>query len=153
MSYLAKVYRSYLEADGFYARAELGCSPSQRTSWAERRDINDKAYFVLMFSELEDRIAERVRKVIQRRSTTSSVLNQRVWKLLGRKEGNRGLPFMDKTSMLLERGNAEYNMVKSHYDVRCDIAHGKASSIGSISIPSAYSDFVGLVKSISRLRV
>ena len=57
MKKIDKLRKAFLDADAFFANKESNAtSTSTRQFWADRRSINDQAYFILIFAQLEDHI-------------------------------------------------------------------------------------------------
>jgi hypothetical protein len=122
----------YLEID-----AEL---EARRTQAAIRKDasevngielkqrINDQAYFVLCWGQLETEIDDKCRAAIRTRRAGGNWAIRRAWDLYNPDEDRlSGLKFEDRTALVLDRAggvSSPWAKVMSYYSLRNQIAHG-----------------------------
>src|SRR4051794_4425171 len=131
------IHQSYLATDGELARQEaLATRRTQRERWRRARTINDQAFFVLIFAQLEDHVRVRCGRLIAKRRTLARAASRRIREIV---EPDK-LPFMKQVALLLDKGSAEYGQIKQYYDVRCDIAHGTIYPASPIFIPRVAAD-------------
>ncbi len=81
MNIFDELEAQYNEIDGRYSSAEFDCN-QRDWHWKEqeyrgKRDINDQAYFVFMFSRLEYRIREESARLIRKKKGSISSWKQR----------------------------------------------------------------------------
>jgi hydroxymethylpyrimidine pyrophosphatase-like HAD family hydrolase len=77
----------YHEIDNQYSSIEFDCIRRgwnrKEQKYKRKREINDQAYFVFMFSRLEDRIREESAKLIRKKKSTISSWKQKAsWEIL-----------------------------------------------------------------------
>ena len=148
-----KLEKQYYEIDRYYARKEFEASAKgwnrKEQLYQEKREINDQAYFVFMFSRLEDRIkVESHRLINDRQGTTQNGWRRRAaWDILPSQIDNR-MNFRNKLALLAQKGGADYNMVSTYYNDRNAIAHG--GTVSSINMPIAINDFKYLYRILKR---
>jgi hypothetical protein len=122
----------YLEIDAQFevARAEAaGRLDVQAVSRIERKQrMNDQAYFVLCWGQLETAIDEKCRNAIRTRKSSSNWAVRRAWDLYNPEEDRlSGLRFDERTALVLDRNagpGSPWAKVMSHYSLRNQIAHG-----------------------------
>lgn len=133
----------YSEIDDDYASLELqsraiGHNRKER-GYQRKRELNDQAYFLFMFSRLEERIKELSDELIDTKyNTLSSWPYKRTWDILYKRKSQ--INFMDRVALLTEIGKTDYNLIGSYYQQRNNIAHGSSFSI-PINIPTVVSHF------------
>jgi len=87
----------------------------------KKRHLNDEAYFVMIFSRLEDRIKDLSDRLIERQRSLDSWAYRRSWEVLH----DRGrLNFMERVALLTEKGVQDYNTISDYFRERNNIAHG-----------------------------
>lgn len=147
MKNLKKIYESYQAADGFLSNAESNASTQRdRQYWGERRSLNDQAYFLMMFAQLEDYINEKCQKLIGRKKASRKWVMRRLWDTVKADE----LQFKKKVALLTDKSGAVYKKVIDYYKIRCGIAHGTIYSPVPVSVPVVAQDILSIVK---RLKV
>jgi hypothetical protein len=109
--------------------------------YSRKRDLNDQAYFLFMFSRLEDHIRQESSKLItKKRSSISSWKQRSVWDMLPTAADDDKMHFKKRLTLLVEKGRSDYNLVVNYYNDRNSIAHG-GNFISSISMPTVISEF------------
>ena len=105
--------------------------------------INDQAYFVLAWGQLEEAIDEACRDAIRRGHELRDWRSRRAWTLYNPDDRRlSGLRFDDRAALVLERGGIpdRFATAMKHYSVRNQIAHGTLLS-QRIDITSVVQDF------------
>ncbi|MBE7558310.1 hypothetical protein HS125_04955 [bacterium] len=130
-----KIYEAYCVANEALAEKESSArSAVQRARWSRKMILNDQAYFVMLFAQLEDRITGKCRALIKRKSATGKWGSRRSWQILDAHDVER-MPFTRRVALLLEKGTADYTEVCGFYRDRCAIAHGQLGKVSPINLP------------------
>lgn len=146
---LAKIYR---EIDTVYASVEMDARfrghGKKETEYKNRRLHNDQAYFLYMFTRLEDRVGELTDKLINKNK--SRITNKKLTRLLEliQQRNRSGLYFLDRVSILTQRGERDFNLIKEYYEQRNKIAHGGTFTV-TISIETVIADMNRLYKDLA----
>jgi len=139
MNILDKLEEQYQEIDGYFSKLEFEARTRgwnrKVEKYKKRRKTNDQAYFLFIFTRLEDKIREESAKLIQRKKISISSWRQRAaWDLLpSQPDGN--LRFQSRLALLCEKGGNEFNLVLEYYKERNSIAHG-GEFIKPINMPT-----------------
>jgi hypothetical protein len=108
--------------------------------YENKKSNNDAAYFLYMFSRLEDRIKTLSVKLIEEKhSNLTDWKYKRVWDILEKRK-DRGIHFLDRVALLTDMNQPDYLLIKGYYEQRNNIAHGKTFTI-PIVIPVVINDF------------
>lgn len=135
------IYKAYYDSNDFFARKErLARTRNSTDLWARKKQINDYAYFVLLFAQLEDYINEQCTKLINKKLTLGSWKNRRLWDEITVDR----MHFMRRVALLTEKGHTLYNKADKYYRLRCEIAHGDSSPGKLIHIPTVITDLKNL---------
>ncbi len=113
--------------------------------------VNDQAYFVLAWGQLEDAIDDACRDAIRRGQSLADWRRRRAWTLYNPADRRlSGLRFEDRAALVLERGGTpdHYAIAMKHYNVRNQIAHGTLLS-QRIDLTSVVQDFYLVRSSLS----
>lgn len=134
----------YSEVDNNYAIKELNARAKEYSrkerEYKRKRELNNHAYFLFMFSKLEDRIKELSNILIENKHTNiSNWKYRRTWDILHKRKDKDRIYFMERVALLTESGHSDYNIIERYYIQRNNIAHGSTFTI-SISIPTVISD-------------
>ena len=94
-----------------------------------KQQINDQAYFVLAWGQLEADITETCRETIRKAQQDSDWRTRRVWALYD-PDSRRlpGLTFENRLSLVLEKDSDNWRTAMQYYGVRNQIAHGRLLS-------------------------
>ena len=106
-------------ADRLAEMAPLG-KPGNGIAWERMSELNDYAYFVLLFGQLEDFIDREYEEFVGPCEETT---------------------FMYRVNMLYDEGGEEQEIISHYYGLRCEIAHGYAEPgkmKGKIHIADVY---------------
>ena len=130
----------YFEIDNLYATKEFDAHVKghigRQLQFQRKRALNDQAYFLFMFSRLEDRIKTLSENLIKRKvANISNYKNNRAWNIIEDKQLN----LMQKTSFLTRHAGTDYNLIFKYKKHRDTIAHGGLITI--INMPGIISDF------------
>lgn len=142
----------YDEVDRFLAIQEFNAHAAGRITeekdWARKRELNDHAYFLFMFTKFEEKIREYSSKLIlKKQSSLTSWNHSRVWDLLPKDKDSTKITLKNRLALLLDKGSSDYQKVNDYYEQRNCIAHG-GSATKTVAIPTAVSDFIAISKKI-----
>jgi hypothetical protein len=149
MNIFDELEAQYNEIDNQYSSTEF---EARRRGWTKKerkyqrkREINDQAYFLFMFSRLEDKIREESSKlIIKKKASISSWKHKAAWEILPDSPGAE-LHFKKRLALLVEKGTGDFNLVSDYYKERNSIAHG-GNFNHPISMPTVISEFKRLYK-------
>ena len=117
---------------------------------AQQQRINDQAYFVLAWGQLESDIEDACRKAIRRGQTHRDWRRRRAWSLYNPDDRRlSGLSFEDRLTLVLEKGSEYWKRAMQHYNVRNQIAHGALRS-ERIDVSSVVQEFYLIQSSLAR---
>jgi hypothetical protein len=126
----------YSEIDNEYAVKEFNAHSSglaaQEFEVALKREKNDQAYFLFIFTRLEKRIQDLFDNLVTIKNTTAiDDKDKNSWRLMKKKK----LDLMDKVSFFAQAGSANYNLIYNYKKKRDGVAHGDmASGINILTI-------------------
>jgi len=116
-----------------------------------KRQLNDEAYFLYLFSRLEDHIREQSSQLITDKQTNLRNWRKRaVWDILPKDKDSDRFYFMNRVAILTEKGGRHYNQVKTYYEERNNIAHGGTFST-SINMFDVFLKMKELFKVLSNM--
>lgn len=142
MTIIDELAKQYLQLDDRYAAEEFQASArgwSKREARIKRaRELNDQAYFLYMFTRLEDRIRQQSAAVVVRRRKQGSWRQRAAWENLPTKPDSTNFSFRDRVAVLCQRGHTDFNLLVGYYDSRNVIAHG---GVAAIAMPVVIADF------------
>ena len=129
MSDLRAIAGSYERIDGFLKelrdRHDAAGEDEERDRVAREQEINDQAYFVLAWGQLETDIDEACRDAIRHGQAHDDWRNSRAWSLYNPDDRRlSGLSFENRLTLVLERGSDDWRRTMQFYNVRNRIAHG-----------------------------
>ena len=108
---------------------------------ANRQRINDQAYFVLAWGQLESVMDEACREAIRRGQGHREWRHRRAWSLYNPEDRRlSGLSFEDRLTLVIEKGSENWKRTIQHYAIRNQIAHGALRPDG-IDVSSVIEDF------------
>lgn len=140
----------YQEIDNKYASIVLTAQSRghhiKEAKYIEKRKLNDHAYFLFMFTRLEDRIKNSASELFKNKvASITNRTNKRAWEIIKKKNEDDHLTLMDKVSFFLTSGNADYNLIFRYKKQRDTIAHGgfiiHGGNIPPLNMPVALVDF------------
>jgi len=135
----------YSEIDDFYARCELDArnneNENKEIAFARKRELNDHAYYLFMFTRLEDHVGEKSSELIKDSQDNITDWEQRrPWDILPKQKESDKIFFLNRVALLVDKGTHYYQNIKNYYDLRNTLGHGGVFS-APISIPNVVSDF------------
>jgi hypothetical protein len=107
--------------------------------------INDSAYFILVWGQLEAKINELCEKAIRKRLQSSDWHTRRAWD--AHDPDNLRAKFEDRAALVLDRNNSKsdaYRKTIRYYGERNRIAHGKSLATG-VDVPSVISEVYQII--------
>lgn len=104
--------------------------------WAEKQQlVNDSAYFILVWGQLEAKINDVCEKAVRQRRSSVTWEARRAWD--AHDPDNMRAKFEDRVALVLDRFNTTSNAYKRtirYYGQRNQVAHGKSLATG-IDVP------------------
>jgi len=145
MSIFSELEKQYNDIDTEYSAIEFNAISKgwgrKEAIYHRKRDLNDQAYFLFMFSRLEDRIRQESSRLITKKQSSILSWKQRsVWDMLPVAADDDKMHFKKRLSLLVEKGRSDYNSVVFYYKERNSIAHG-GNFTSSISMPTVIAEF------------
>jgi hypothetical protein len=114
----------YLESD----IQNIVSNAAKKRQLEQYQRINDQAYFVLCWGQLEGEINESCRKAIRKRKSNPDWSKRRAWDLFNPEDKRiSGLTFEERVLLVIDKLNnrgAEWKLVTNYYQLRNLIAHG-----------------------------
>lgn len=122
----------YLEIDNVFEaerRAAVAASDQPKAAKIEvKQRLNDQAYFIFSWGQLETAVDEACRRAIRIRRSSANRANRRAWELYNPDDKRlSGLIFENRAALVLdkERGSdCAWKKVMRYYNMRNQIAHG-----------------------------
>lgn len=151
MSIFDELETQYNDIDNEYALVEFeaiskGWSQKE-AKYKRKRELNDQAYFLFMFSRLEDRIRHESASLISKKQSSIASWKQRAsWDILPSGASDE-MPFKKRLALLVEKGGADYNLLVVYYKERNSIAHG-GNFISTINMPTVISEMKRLHRAV-----
>ena len=113
--------------------------------------INDQAYFVLAWGQLEADIEEACREAIREGQLHEDWRHRRAWSLYNPEDRRlSGLSFENRLTLVLEKGSDDWKKTMELYNVRNQIAHGALLS-ARIDMERVIGDFFRIQSSLARV--
>ena len=145
---LAHIAAVYLEIDAELERQRATANAAGDTAAVQRIEakqrINDQAYFVLCWGQLESEIDETCRRAIRNRQDSGNWAIRRGWDIYNPNHDRlSGLRFENRAALVLDQragSGSPWAKVMSYYQLRNQIAHGTLLGQG-IDIPEVVQDF------------
>ena len=125
MNIFDELEAQYSEIDNQYSSIELDARskgyPEKELQYRRKRKLNDQAYFLFMFTRLEDKIRQQSSALISKKQASISSWEERaVWDMLS----SDNIHFKKRLMLLFEKGRNDYELIISYYKERNSIAHG-----------------------------
>jgi len=145
---LPHILAVYLEIDaeleGLRSNASAAGDINRVQQIESRQRINDQAYFVLCWGQLETAIDDKCRDAIRNRQQSGNWVVRRAWDLYNPDDPRlSGLRFEDRTALVLDQrggGGSPWAKVMGYYALRNQIAHGELLA-RRISVDDVVKDF------------
>ena len=127
MKDLPRILAAYAELDAFL---ELELGSAERPVQVEARQIlNDQAYFLLCWGQLEIELDSRCREAVRQRRQNADWQIRLAWDLYNPDDRRfSGLSFEDRVRLVLDgQGgrSSPFAVTLKHYSIRNEIAHGR----------------------------
>ena len=119
----------------------------EREGVARRQKLNEQAYFVLAWGQLEADIDDACRDAIRFGKSHEDWRHRRAWSVYD--EDNPRLSFRNRLTLVLERSSDEWQKTLELYQLRNQIAHGDLRHAG-INLPAVIEDFQRIQSSLAR---
>lgn len=132
MKSIGLIVDAYLRVEGSLDAEMVGAQGRTLASIELRQKLNDQAYFLLGWGQLELAIDERCREAIRRRRADRDWKVRRAWDLYN-PEDNRlsGLSFENRARLVLDQSEGRgspFALALAHYSLRNQVAHGRFES-------------------------
>ena len=139
MSIFAELETQYNEIDNAYASKEFEAISTgwnnKEAKYRKKRELNDQAYFLCMFSRLEEPVREHSTKLIQKQQRDIKAWRKRAaWDILPASPQD-DFPFKKRLALLTEKGANDLSLIVRYYKERNSIAHGSLFTT-PISMPT-----------------
>ena len=154
MSDLQAIVTSYERIDRFLGNLRDSCAAAgeddERDRVARERELNDQAWFVLAWGQLETEIGDACRDAIRHAQSHEDWRYRRAWSLYNPDDRRlSGLSFENRLTLVLEKGSGEWKRAMQFYNVRNQIAHGTLLS-ERIDVSSEIQEFFRIQSSLAR---
>ena len=154
MSDLQAIAASYERLDRFLGdlrdSRDAAGEDDERDRVARERELNDQAWFVLAWGQLETDIDDACRAAIRHAQSQEDWRYRRAWSLYNPDDRRlSGLSFENRLTLVLEKGSGEWKRAMQFYSVRNQIAHGTLLS-ERIDVSSEIQDFFRIRNSLAR---
>ena len=147
MSFLDEIYEAYLAIDGWISSQEIQAESALKATWARTGELNEYAFFVLFFGQIEDYIDQEYEET--RGDPTRAAFRFKLdqVKCLWQKDESEEqwiIDIEDRSAAQLiaeKEGKSIKELIEDYYDIRCEIAHGRVESghMGNrIQLPTIY---------------
>jgi len=145
MQNLAAIVAVYNEIDGNFERnREVAMAAGDRTTAMkieEQQRLNDQAYFILCWGQLETAIDDKCRQAIRSGKQNSNWTISRAWALYNPDDKRlSGLSFEDRAALVLDRDQPFWKDTIRYYNLRNQIAHGQLQA-DRIDVPKVVAEF------------
>jgi len=128
-------------------RHEAAGETDERDRVARRQKLNEQAYFVLAWGQLEADIDDACRDAIRLGKSHADWRHRRAWSVYD--EDNPRLSFRNRLTLVLDRNSDEWARILELYQVSNQIAHGDLRHAG-INLPTVIEDFHRIQSSLVR---
>ena len=154
MSDLQAIAASYERIDRLLGDLRDSCETTGgadgRDRIARERELNDQAWFVLAWGQLETDIDDACREAIRHGRLHEDWRYRRAWSLYNPDDRRlSGLSFENRLTLVLEKNSGEWKRAMQLYNVRNQIAHGTLLS-ERIDVSSEIQDFFRIRSSLAR---
>ena len=114
---------------------------------ARQQRLNEQAWFVLAWGQLEAEIGDACREAIRSGQSQEEWRDRRAWSLYD--SDNPRLGFRNRLTLVLDRSSDEWKRTVELYEVRNQIAHGDLRSEG-IDVSTVIEDLHRIQSSLAR---
>ena len=127
MKHLPAIAALYTEADNCLDNLQDPASGTGASIVEQKLRINDHAYFVLAWGQIEIAINDACRRAIEKGRSQRDWRQRRSWSLYNPEDRRlSGLRFEARAALVLDPDaeGGEYGLAMRHYNIRNQIAHG-----------------------------
>lgn len=150
MKHFADIVNTHLAADRAFA-ADLALSGQlPALAGPNSRQINDQAYFLLLFAQLDDLVTGRVKAQIEAGRRVPEWRERRLWDALDAKRAVKDIPFKVRLALVIDQQRSEYRDAIALFDIRNSIAHGSALD-SAVSINTAINQLQAIASLIQEV--
>jgi len=151
---LPAIAGAYARIDSFLEdlreRHDAAGELDERDRLAREQELNDQAWFVLAWGQLETDIDDACRQVIRHAQSHEDWRYSRAWSLYNPEDRRlSGLTFQGRLTLVLEKGSDVWRRTMQLYNVRNQIAHGTLMS-ERIDVSSEIQEFFRIRSSLVR---
>jgi hypothetical protein len=145
MQNLAAIAALYNEIDAEFERQRAHALAAQDGAAATRiegkQSLNDQAYFILCWGQLETAIDDTCREAIRRGRQISNWAIRRAWDLYNPDDRRlSGLSLEERAALVLNRNEDHWRSAIEYYNLRNQIAHGRVLA-RRIDVPKVIAAF------------
>ncbi|MCG9758364.1 hypothetical protein CWC29_015495 [Pseudoalteromonas sp. S4498] len=151
MTIFDELEKQYFEIDNDYSFIEFDAISKgwnkKAQKYARKRELNDQAYFLFMFTRLEDRVRqESAKKIVKKKASTISWKNKAAWDILP-SNASAEMNFKNRLALLTPKGQSDFNIVADYYKERNAIGHG-GTFTSPINMPHVISEYKRLYRTL-----
>jgi len=150
MKSIQAAYKAYLDADSFMGSAAASArTAGMRQKWSVKRLLNDQAYYVFIFAQLEGYINDRCEKLVGQKSGATRWRGRRLWDTVDLDR----LDFKRRLALLTDKTGPIYAKIVQYYQYRNHLAHGEQYTampvaVPVVAVPVVASDLMNMSKSL-----
>jgi hypothetical protein len=148
--------RLYSEIDDKYEQEVLQAQQRgfmrKKSALQHKRSLNNHAYFLFMFSRLEEIVRERTAMLIAKNQNHPHWRHRRVWQILPNDQNDSRLDLMRRVELLFEKGNTEYNKIHQWKLQRDKIAHG-GSFTKPMSVIQTANEMTNIIRLVTKKKI
>ena len=148
---LEAIAATFLQVDksleGLRDRHNAAGESEERDRVARQQLLNEQAYFVLAWGQLEAEVGEACRDAIRLGQSHEDWWKRRAWSLYD--SDNPRLSFRNRLMLVLDRTSDEWRRTMELYEVRNQVSHGDLLSEG-IDVPTVIEEFYRIQSSLAR---
>ncbi|MCA9441923.1 MAG: hypothetical protein KC964_14040 [Candidatus Omnitrophica bacterium] len=111
MTFLNEIYATYRQVARFLTEMDATKGETHQLNSGRMSELNDYAYFILLFGQLEDFVNRKYEETIGQWDDPFEVT-----------------AFAHRVNLLYDQESEVTESILFYYDIRCDIAHGYAAS-------------------------
>ncbi|HEY0833404.1 MAG TPA: hypothetical protein VGE72_05785 [Azospirillum sp.] len=155
MIHFRSIQKAHTAVDGFFKEPFNDDADDREwaATWANLRQCNANAYFVLLWSQVEVEINRLCDELVRRKRSEPAWDTHRAWDLIGehgpagqKLRGPRDL--MDRVALLCKKGGRVYNRLNELYRKRSRIAHGEIllDELDTAEVAAELEELIGELK-------
>jgi hypothetical protein len=142
------ILATYYDIDTVYALRELKAAKAghvkKEAGIKEVRKLNDQAYFMILFAQMEDIISKKAERLVRiKKNSLKNWGSRRSWDIINKDIVQ--VHFKSRLGLLLDIKGKEFLTISKYYKIRNDIAH-KGTTTQSIFMPVVSADIEAITK-------